>query len=278
VSETSSVMTATVVGSLGAVSDASRLVSYGLRPKLRPARDEHYLQLVRRFRQDDDFAALVRAVTCGLNLVALDCDERHGLVVGSVDDSVFSVRMTEYARRTGGEGKAAERVLHALAHLGAATLAYPRLADLSNPAYMGRITVNGVEAFVREATRRLRDAAAEAGEDADPPASAPNLELAWRAYHRRASAPGSGDGRRVASSTIGMVAKALAFLADHGLLTKRSDDDGGTYTTTSRYRIHVIDAGDRMFNELLALGITEVSDGSGSLTQITWSQADVDAL
>jgi hypothetical protein len=268
----------TSVVSLNSVSDASRLVNFGLRPKLRPARDERYAQLVRRFRQDDEFAAQVGAVTSGLDLVVLDCDERHGLIVGSVGDSVFAVRMTEYAKRTGGEGKAAERVLHALAQLGAAALAYPRPADLSNPAYIGRITVNGVEAFVREASQRLLDAAAEAGDDVDPPAGAPSLELAWRAYHRRASVPGSGDGRRVSSSTNGMVAKALAFLADHGLLSRASDEGGGTYTTTSRYRIHVLDAADRMFTELLALGLTEVTDGSGSLTQITWAQKDVDAL
>jgi hypothetical protein len=265
-------------GGLAAVSDASRLVSYALRPKVRPARDEVYAQLVRRFRQDDDFAHLVRAVTRGLDLVILDCDERHGLVAGSTDDSVFAVRMTEYARRTGGEGKASERVLHALVHLGAATLAYPRPADLANPAYVGRFTVNGVEAFVREASRRLHDAAAEAGDDVDPPTDSPNLELAWRVYSRRASAPGSGDGRRVSSSTLGMAAKALTFLTDHGLLTKSSNDNGGTYTTTSRYRIHVIDAGGRMFGELLDLGITEVSDGAGSLTQITWTAQDVETL
>jgi hypothetical protein len=268
----------TSLGSLSAVADAARILGYALRPKLKPARDEMYAELVRRYRTDDEFAALVRAVTSGLDLVVLDCDDRHGLVVASTEDSVFAVRMTEYAKRTGGEGKASERVLHALAHLGAATLAYPRPADLSNPAYLGRITVNGVEAFVREATRRLRDTATESGADVDPPTDAPSLEKAWRVYHRRAASPGSGDGRRVSSSTGGMVSKALAFLADQGLLTRRSDDDGGTYTTTSRYRVQVLEAANRMFNELLALGITEVSDGSGTLTQISWTEKDVAEL
>jgi hypothetical protein len=55
-------------------------------------------------------------------------------------------------------------VLHALAHLGSATLAYPRPADLSKPFYVGRVTVHGVEAFRREAARRLHEAAAERGE------------------------------------------------------------------------------------------------------------------
>jgi hypothetical protein len=266
------------VTSLSMVADASRLIAFGLRPRSRPARDEMYAQLVRRFGTDDDFAALVRAVTSGLDLVILDCDERHGLVVASTEASVFAIRMTDYAKRTNGEGKASERVLHALAHLGAATLAYPRPADLSNAAYVGRITVNGVEAFIREATRRLREAAAEHGDDVDPPLDAPDLEAAWRVYDRRASTPGSGDGRRLPSSTGGMVSKALMFLAEQGLLTRRSDQDGGTYATTSRYRIQVLEAGNRMFSELLALGITEVTDGTGTLTPVTWTPQDVDAL
>ncbi|MDR1264285.1 MAG: hypothetical protein LBK42_01630 [Propionibacteriaceae bacterium] len=258
-----------------AVADASRLVAFALRPKRRPARDETYAELTRRYRDDGGFAELVNAVCLGLDLVVLDVDDRHGLVAASTADSVFAVRMTDYARRTSGEGKTAERVLHALAHLGAATLAYPRPADLASPAYVGRVTVNGVEAFVREATRRLGEAAAEAGENVDPPADTPNLEAAWRVYQRRAASPGSGDGRRVSSSTIGMVSKALGFLADQGLLIRRSDQDGGTYATTSRYRVQVAEAGSRMFAELLALGITEVTDGTGTLTQIEWTQLDV---
>jgi hypothetical protein len=268
----------TTANSVAAVADASRLVAFALRPKLRPARDETYTELVRRFRHDDGFAELVKAICLGLDLVILDADDRHGLVVATSEDSVFAVRMSDYARRTGGEGKAAERVLHALAHLGAATLAYPRPADLSNPAYVGRVTVNGVEAFVREACRRLSEAAADAGDDVDPSADTPDLEAAWRVYQRRAATPGSGDGRRVASSTIGMVGKALTFLADQGMLVKRSDEDGGTYATTSRYCIQVAEAGSRMFAELLSLGITEITDGTGTLTHVEWTDQTVSQL
>ena len=33
-----------------------------------------------------------------------------------------------------------------------------------------------------------------------------------------------------------------------------------------------------MFGELLALGITEVTDGTGTLTQIDWTEPDVTSL
>jgi hypothetical protein len=261
---------------LSAVTDATRLIAFALRPRLRPARDETYRELTRRYRTDDGFTGVVNAAVLGLDLVVLDCDERHGLVLASTEDSVFAVKMTDYARRTGSEGRSAERVLHALAHLGAATLAYPRPADLANPAYIGRITVSGVETFVREASRRLSEQAKEAGQDSDPPANTPDLEAAWHVYERRAATPSSGDGRRVASSTSGMVSKALGFLAEQGMLTRT--DDPNTYTTTSRYRIQVLEAGRRMFSELVPLGVTEITDGTGTLTQVAWTQHDVDKL
>ncbi|GAB3048662.1 hypothetical protein GCM10027053_03740 [Intrasporangium mesophilum] len=260
------------------ITDAARLVAFALRPKVKPARDETYAELVRRYRADDMFAEIVRCIALGQELVILDVHEQHGMVVASTDESVFAVRMSDYARRTGGEGKASERVLHALAHLGAAALAYPRPADLANPAYVGRINVHGVEAFIREAARRLRESALERGEPIDPSPDTPNLEAAWSVYTRRAATPGSGDGRRVSSSTVGMVGKALSFLAEQGMLTRSSDLDGGTFTTTSRYRVQVIEAGRRMFSELLDLGITEITDGTGTLVQIGWTEQDVNQL
>ncbi len=254
------------------IADAARLVGYALRPRVRPARDLTYAELVRRYRADEEFATTVAAITSGLDLVILDADDRHGLVVAPTGDSVFTVRLSDYSKRTG--ESAADRVLHALAHLGAAALAFPRPADLANPAYTGRITADGVEAFVREAARRLAEKAAASDESADPPSDTPDLEAAWRAFTRRAATPGSGDGRRIASSTSGIVSKALIFLAEQGMLQRRGDDRGGTYQTTSRYRIHVLEAGNRMFGELLALGITEVTDGTGTLA-ITWTEGDL---
>ena len=95
-------------------------------PSCVPARDETYSRLSRRFRDDDTFrrtrqGRLPWAWTWSCSTPTT----RHGLVVASTEDSVFAVKMTDYAKRTGGEGKAAERVLHALAHLGAATLGLP---------------------------------------------------------------------------------------------------------------------------------------------------------
>lgn len=265
------------VSNLSTMTDAATLVAHGLRPRQRPLRDAGYAELVRRFRTDEDFAAAVRAVAVGLDLVVLDCDERHGLVVASTEDSVFAMSVTDYARRTA-QQKASERVLHALAHLGVATLAYPRPADLANPAYVGRVTAVGVEAFVREAAARLRDQAVERGDNPDAPTDRPDLQAAWAAWDTRAATPSSADGRLVSSSTLGMVNKALGVLVEQGMLVQTGKETPVVYRTTSRYQVQVREAGRRMFEELLALGITEVTDGTGSLVPMSWSAADVAAL
>jgi hypothetical protein len=257
-------------------ADAARLIGYGLRPRLVPTRDDIYRAFVLRARTDDEFAAAVQSVAAGLDLVVLEISERSGIVVGSTEDSVFAVRMTDYARRTGGEGKASERVLHALAHLGAATLAFPRPADLADETYLGRITVEGVEAFAREAASRLASAAAEV-DAADVAADRPGLEAAWRVYTRRAQTGITGDGRKLSSSTLGIVSKALHFLADQGLLVRTGDERGGTFRTTSRYRAQVREAGVVMFEELLGLGITEISDGTATIA-VGWTAESLNQL
>jgi hypothetical protein len=257
------------------IIDAARLIGYGLRPKLLPARDEQYRALVTRARADDDFAAVVHAVAVGLELDVLEVSERTGIVVAPTWDSAFAIRMTDYARRTNGEGRAAERVVHALAHLGAATLAFPRPADLADESYIGRISVEGVDAFVREAATRLADRVGD--ETPDPDTAEPDLQAAWRVYTRRARTGTTVDGRKLSSSTIGIVGKALAFLTDQGLLVRTSDHRGGTFRTTSRYRAQVREAGAVMFEELLSLGITEVSDGAGTIT-VGWDAATIQSL
>jgi hypothetical protein len=62
---------------------ASRLVACGLRPKLRPIEDPDYLDLVRRYRQQDSFARSVRAVANGMGLDVLDVTEAAGIVLGA---------------------------------------------------------------------------------------------------------------------------------------------------------------------------------------------------
>ncbi len=245
-------------------ADAARLVSFGLQPKLLPARDAEYGELLRRYRDEPAFARLADAVATGLGLVVLEVSPRAGMAVTADEDSVFAVRMGDYARRASADS--ADRFLHGLAHLAVAALAFPRPEDLADDGYIGRITVNGVDAFVRQACRRLEERAEEQGENTDPATDAPGLEAAWRTYARRSSTGATKDARRLAGSTTGIIAKAVAFLVDSGFLQRTGDDAGGAYRTTARYQLQVRDmAGSAAMAELLELGVVPVGDGSASL-------------
>ncbi|MFI1174261.1 hypothetical protein [Streptomyces melanogenes] len=248
----------------GDAADAARLVAFGLQPKLLPARDAEYAELLRRHREDPAFARLADAVAAGLGLVVLEVSPRAGMAVTAAEDSVFAVRMGDYARRAATDS--ADRFLHGLAHLAVAAMAFPRPEDLADDGYIGRITVNGVDAFVRQACRRLEERAAEQGENTDPETGAPGLEAAWRIYARRSSTGATKDARRLAGSTTGIVAKAVAFLTESGFLQRTGDDAGGAYRTTARYQLQVRDmAGSAALAELLELGVVAVSDGSATL-------------
>lgn len=245
-------------------ADAARLVAFGLQPKLQPARDQEYAELLRRYREDSPFARLADAVATGLGLVVLEVSPRAGMAVTAAEDSVFAVRMGDYARRTSADG--GDRFLHGLAHLAVAAMAFPRPEDLADDGYIGRVSVNGVDAFVRQACRRLEERAEEVGENTDPATDAPGLEAAWRIWARRSAAGATKDARRLAGSTTGIVGKAAAFLTDSGFLQRTGDDNGGTYRTTARYQLQVRDmAGSAAMTELLELGVVPVTDGTPTL-------------
>jgi hypothetical protein len=245
-------------------ADAARLVAFGLQPKLQPARDQEYRELLRRYREDPPFARLADAVAAGLGLIVLEVSPRAGMALTAAEDSVFAVRMGDYARRTSADS--GDRFLHGLAHLAVAALAFPRPEDLADDGYIGRVSVNGVDAFVRQACRRLEERAEEQGENTDPATDAPGLEAAWRIWARRSSTGATKDARRPAGSTTGIVAKAVAFLTDSGFLQRMGDDNGGTFRTTARYQLQVRDtAGSAAMAELLELGVVPVTDGTATL-------------
>ena len=164
------------------IEAAAQLVALGMRPKQLPARDAVYAELVARYGQDDDFNAAVQAVAAGLGLVVLAVGRQTGIVLAAQEDSVFEIKMDEYAKRAAfGGRRGAEKVIHGVIHMAVAALGFPRPDDLANDTYVGRVSVEQVDAMVREACRVLEERARAADANDDPLEDAPALERAWRA-------------------------------------------------------------------------------------------------
>src|SRR5262249_18598657 len=145
----------------------------------------------------------------------LAVNAQSGAVLAATEESVFEIKMDEYARRTALQNRQADKVLHGLAHLAVAALAFPRPDDLGNDAHVRRASVQQVDAGVGEACRVLEERTAGGG---DPESEAPELERVWRMYLRRPETAATKDGRVASGTTRGIVARALRFLADQGFL------------------------------------------------------------
>jgi hypothetical protein len=218
-------------------ADAGTLISFGLRPKLRPAEDADYHDLVLRYGERPEFAVGVRELAAGLGLRVLAVSERVGVVVGAAGESPFAVRIADYAKEASVEGRVSVRVMHGLAHLAIAAACFPRAADLDDRDRLARVSVVGIDRYLRELCRRLDEEHED--DNLDPPSDDLLLERAWRAYAKRPPVMHTGDGRAGMRTTQQAISRALGWLVDQGMMTRVSDDDAGTFRSTERYRIQV---------------------------------------
>ncbi|MYT32051.1 hypothetical protein GTY73_25290 [Streptomyces sp. SID8354] len=250
--------------------EAGRLIGYGFRPKLRPARDSTYAALVKRYAEDPDFETLVTRYAAGMGLRIIGVTSRAGMVHTALPGSMFETRMDQYARQVKmRENREAERVLYGIAHLAAAALAYPRPEDLADDGYQGKVRVSDVDRLVRSVCRVLAERAAESEGPQDPPVGAPGLETAWRAYERRPEVAPTKGGRPGKAATRTLVQRALRHLVDRGMFiqSRRDPDDGEQiYAATNRYQLHVRElATTRAYEELTQLGVLPPIAGRGAL-------------
>lgn len=235
----------------------NRLLAFGFQPGLTPRRSAEYAALVSRCRTDPAFAQLLHAATRGFDLTVIAVDTRAGLVLGATAETQFSVRVADHIARP------ADRPIAALAHLAIAALGFYRPEDLDDETHVGRVTVRHVDEMVEQATKQLERRAADADEDDGVPAGQPDLIQLWRYYQRRNPVASTGDDRAHSKSRHAIIKRVAEYLADNGMLRRAGNENGGTYTTTSRYQIQVRElAGQRILGELAALGVTVGPDGN----------------
>jgi hypothetical protein len=252
---------------------AGLLVSYGLRPRLPAERDNTYLDLVRRFVRDDVFAGIVRAFAAGLGLIVVEADQVIGIVLAAEPESVFEAKMDDYAKYLlTKEKRETQKMLHGIAHLAIAAVAFARAEDLADDSHRSRVSVEQVDQIVRETCRLLEERSVRAEAEDAPLAENSELERAWRAYERRPAVSSTKDNRANATSTRQIVRRALKYLAERGLVRQTGDAADEVYQVTHRYQVQAREiASHAAFRELLELGVVP----SLSATTLTMPSANV---
>jgi hypothetical protein len=236
------------------VLDAVRLLRFGLQPRLAPGKDAEYLRLARSWDSRPELQRACEEIAEGLGLWVLTVDPQVGMVCCAEPDSPFELRIGDFLRQARAEGEWAQRVVFAVALLATWRLCFPRPAHLDEADRLARVSVNEVIAYVDGLCDRLDEAVDAFEDDVDPPVDRPDLERAWRAWQRRGRAARTRDGRRSSRTTSAIVARALAWMADQGLMDKVGDDDGGTYRSRPRLRVLVQEvAGAAVYEEVVRL-------------------------
>lgn len=208
--------------------DAARLLSFALRPTLRPSKEPGYAELLRRYRGDTALRTHVAVIARGLGLIVLG-DTDYGLAIAAEEDGAFALRIADYRRNLGVE----ERMCHGLIQLAVAAWCFPTAESLEDPDSVigARLSARRLVEYIVGLCDELKQRAAE-----DPEAGSPELQEAWRAILARAETRGTSDGRRSAGTLAGMIEHALEFLETGGLL-RRVDND--TWQALPAFRLQV---------------------------------------
>jgi hypothetical protein len=236
------------------VADAAQLVRFACQPRLLPSRDGDYQRLVREWPNRPGLQSAAEVIANALGVWIVAVEPTIGVVACAEADSPFELRIGDFMRQARAESQWGQRVAFAVTLLAAWRLCYPQPAQLDDPRRVGRVSADELVEYVNGLCVRLDQAAEAADVDVDPPVDEPGLERAWRAWARRGATARTPDGRMSSRTTSAIVARALGWMVDQGLLDKRNDDAGGTYLARPRLRVLVRElAGSAVYEEVLRL-------------------------
>lgn len=211
---------------------ATRLLCFGLVPKLVPAQDDDYAHLLNEYHDSQLLAEAVHLVADAMRLHVLHVSE-FGIVVAGQEDSVFAITTADYrpGRATGDD-----RLVDGLIQLAIAACIFPTPADLAEEVQTLRrpVSVKDVEDTLRALGKKLEQ---ESKDRPDPPSSDEErgIEEAWRIYTKRPSVIATKGDRATSRETTQQIRKALDTMVDHGLFRLKDDE----YTPTWKYQVLV---------------------------------------
>lgn len=228
---------------------AGRLIQWGLQPRLRPAQDPEYGELVEHYQGRSDFRRLVEEFAEGLGLFVLDVSD-HGIVLSPVEDSVFRMKASDWRA---GSTRADDRLLDGLVQVAIATTIFPRPGDLEDDVERPRppVTVAEIEDHLRLLCERLAE---DAREHPDPDAQddKEGLSAAWRVYHERYATRETVGGRPGRRSTTGIIEFALERLREQGCFVPTQAAGNDAWQPTRRYNVLVQElAATQLYEDVL---------------------------
>lgn len=207
---------------------AARLVYKGLQPKLVPANDKEYRDLLALYEARAPFRALVEEVAQGLELEILDINPDGAFFVAASLDSRFSFRLGDLTSSVLGLEEKAQFVLILTT---IATMFYPtadRLADdsIDPPPATEAETLNVLKTVCHQCQRLAKN-----GDTSLPK----ELEPGWKSILEKPEARPEA-GRRTRTSLDGLVSAVYRELVQHGLVRLDSDEGPSPrYTATKRF-------------------------------------------
>ncbi len=242
--------------------DMGQLLSYALRPKMRPGIEGEYGRLLRRYQDEMSFRDAFNDLLEGMQLRVLHAGDL-GVVLTARRESVFAYRLAADQ----GSGNRTHNALRGLAHLGIAAYAYPHPDDLTDTT-VRYVEVMAVEEFIRRASTQLKaraDEIAQGGETSDRVvdlALAAGLGTVWSEWDQMQAVDigtrGRGAGRISTKCTTYWVLRACKDLVDHGLARAAGKDTDGRFQLLERFRHHVAtDAGLEGYQALATLARTD---------------------
>lgn len=224
--------------------EVGMLITCALRPKLNPAADTMYRQLLGRYRTEQEFRTATGYVLDGMDLVVLSDAADLGLVLGPRRDSLFAARLADVPNTAGVE----QRLLVGLITAGVAAYAYPTPADFDDDR-VRYVRVADLERFLRETCENLK-------RTATAPLDDEGLEEAWRAYERmpavRRAEKGRTTGRLTPACTKYWVTNVLQWLTDQGLARLAERHGPETFQLLERFRVQVRELSGHEAYKLLA--------------------------
>lgn len=226
---------------------AARLVSYAAAPRVLPARDPAYADLVARYLDQPAFAEVVQDVAIGLGL-ELRVDPVAGVVAYSDSEGFFRRRLADMAKTPAGRNANESRTLFALTLLAVARTAFPHAADLLNPVHVARVESNAVLAYLDRLVEEIGAGADDAEADKE------EAEEVWRAWaHLRVAR--AGFSRYSSKEKAGLVRRVCDFLETEGHLRHGDDRNAGWWRTTPRFRyaVHTLVTDSQVVPALRAL-------------------------